>query len=102
MMHAGAPPTKPTAPGPPISDVQPTPGIGSAVTGIGVSPALAAMLRALAYVVIVAVIDGAILKFTDSPPAALAVYSAIIIGALRQIEGILDQALKPNSNMVTK
>lgn len=76
----------------------PPPGIFAAFSGIGVSPALAAALRAVAYIVITAVLDAAILKFTQAPPAALALYSTIIIGALRLLEGVADGFFKGNAS----
>lgn len=77
------------------------PGITAAVVGLNVSPTLTAALRAVAYIVLTLACDMAILYFTQTPPAALALYSALIIGALRALEGVADATLKPGMNEVS-
>jgi hypothetical protein len=70
------------------------PGLGAAVLGLGVSPPLAAALRAVLYILITLGLNAGILYFTQTPPALLALYSALIVGALRQLEGVADGYFK--------
>lgn len=65
--------------------------------GIGISPVWAGVLRAVAYIVLTAAIDAAVI-YLQAPPSGLIIYSATIVGALRAIEGLLDQAFKGDAS----
>lgn len=76
-----------------VSD-QDRPRLAAALLGVGVSPALAAALRAVLYILITFGLNAGILYFTRTPPAMLVLYSALIVGALRQLEGVADSYFK--------
>jgi hypothetical protein len=70
------------------------PGLRATLLGADVSPQLTAAARAIVYVVLIAACNVAILYLTATPPQWLALYDPILIGALRQIEGVIDALAK--------
>ncbi len=69
-------------------------GLRAALAGVNASPQLTAALRAIVYIVLIAACNAAILYLTNAAPAWLALYNAVLIGALRAIEGIIDALAK--------
>ncbi len=69
-------------------------GVRAALAGVNASPQLTAALRAIVYIVLIAACNAAILYLTNAAPAWLALYNAVLIGALRAIEGIIDALAK--------
>ena len=71
------------------------------IEGINAPPWLVALVRGLLLAAATAAISFALSYFTSNAiPVEMTVYAPIIIYALRQLEGLLDQTKKPRANSV--
>lgn len=68
------------------------------LTGINAPPWLTGLTRAIIIAVAYAVINAAIIFFTNTTDEQLLLYQVPILGLLRFAEGLLDQWSKPKSN----
>lgn len=57
----------------------------------GWQPWLVALVRAIAYAVILAILDALIVGLGGVTSGAFAIYVPFVIGGIRQLEGVIDQ-----------